>query len=67
MSEELKPCPFCGGRAYTHGRPGLLGTWNAYVECNQCTTLAQCRDSTGEIDKAEALAIERWNRRAGNV
>ena len=51
MSDELKPCPFCGGEAeYLPERLMALGA-EPPVFCNQC--------------HASALDAAAWNRRAG--
>lgn len=50
MSEEIKPCPFCGGEAELY-RGGIK-----YVLCKEC--LATSCDF-----KTEAEAIEAWNAR----
>ena len=63
MFDELKPCPFCGGKApivvkevqypdTPHAR-----TWYA-VECNAC-------DAVGDGDLSESGAVEKWNTRPG--
>lgn len=49
MSEELKPCPFCGGEAEYEG---------LYCYCLQC-------ESRMADNPDEASAIAAWNRRAG--
>ena len=63
-SEELKPCPFCGGKAELYESEAYnLKTetkeknirW--FVMCEQCTAL-----TCGALKKK---AIEAWNRRAG--
>ena len=56
---ELKPCPFCGGRAY-------IGSWDFYawfVECGKykCPVIPQTREYKRESD-----AIKAWNRRASD-
>lgn len=63
MSEELKPCPFCGGKAvieviepHKHiicKMPVYKG--GAFIECTEC----ECAIS-GET---ETEATEKWNRR----
>ena len=62
MGDELKPCPFCGGKpTFVHATSEDIG--NGYV----CRTLAviscdQCMfDMTGETDEDAAAA---WNARA---
>ena len=62
MSDELKPCPFCGGKpTFVHATSEDIG--NGYV----CRTLAviscdHCMfDMTGETDEDAAAA---WNARA---
>lgn len=50
---ELKPCPFCGGKACICG----LGKYQKEVYCENCGTVS---DIYGTSQKA----IEAWNRRA---
>lgn len=62
MTEELKKCPFCGGKA----------TLNAGSDRNY--SLVKCRDCGAESGMvkvsaeycADERAIEAWNRRANN-
>ena len=52
MSEELKPCPFCGGKAAIKRNKTVL------VDCTECTaTVFQCADDP-------TWAIKTWNRRS---
>jgi Lar family restriction alleviation protein len=50
MSEELKPCPFCGGKAQVNQ--------TYIVSCQACRTF-------GDDYLTEAAAIIAWNRRVG--
>ena len=55
MTNEIKPCPFCGDEN--------IDTWDIRQEkyfcyCENCG----CQGPTG---KTEQEAIEAWNRRAG--
>ena len=52
MSEELKPCPFCGGEA----RLIHLNDVNKYVECVDCNAESALYDR-------RIQAIEAWNNR----
>lgn len=56
MSEELKPCPFCGGDANTIGERNW---WD--VECVYCGVR-----TTNEYE-SEEKAIEAWNTRTKGV
>ena len=53
MSDQLKPCPFCGSsmcQTYLAGE-------SVYVRCNMCNS------TSGEKNSREA-AVKAWNRRA---
>lgn len=59
MSEELRPCPFCGS---DHVDLICMGTREDdphVVECDDCDATAS------GMDRAEAMA--NWNRRAGRT
>jgi len=53
---ELKPCPFCGGKAETT----RCWTGHYQVWCTQCAAVQM-----GSFYDSEAEAIEAWNKRAG--
>ncbi len=56
MDDELKPCPFCGGKVSEW--EDYDNSW--YVECNCCgVKVIQPTDTKDEVDKW-------WNRRAVN-
>ena len=64
---ELKPCPFCGGKAVVVNAP-FSGVW--YIRCKSCTAMIGRKTKTistvcGKeyFDTREAAEIA-WNRRA---
>jgi Lar family restriction alleviation protein len=52
QDEPLKPCPFCGSRAYDSGR---MMSWSIY--CNGCEAM------NGPYKTAQTAAT-RWNQRS---
>ena len=52
MCEELKPCPFCGGKAEL-----MEVNKSCWVECCSCGAMANIRT-------VSQLAINKWNKRA---
>ena len=68
MSEELKPCPFCGcgeGNLYIVA-VGQYGYDTVGIFCNGCKQLVtleenECEGNNGQTRKK---AIDAWNRRA---
>ena len=59
--EQLKPCPFCGGKAqiFTDDEMGYLGNNQYLVKCENCLC------GTGHYNNPEC-AIEAWNKRAND-
>ena len=61
MSEELKPCPFCGASARVELRQDDNYNYTVQVICNGCG----CQTSIFFGDySSRQLSIEAWNRRA---
>ena len=59
MANELKPCPFCGGKAELITRKQCLA--DAYsVRCKN----KHCRGHVFKLVRAEHKAVTEWNRRA---
>jgi hypothetical protein len=54
MSDEIKPCPFCGGEAKLIGEPKCY-----WINCQN----SDCLTSSGINQKTEEEAIQYWNRR----
>jgi len=72
MSEELKPCPFCGGEAHIHEHYTFGGYVPKEYPNNEPLGYAigcskyDCRgkrENTGFLYDTEAQAIEAWNTR----
>jgi Lar family restriction alleviation protein len=64
MTDELLPCPFCGGEPF-----GEYGT-RAEINCTKCDALVRVSlhpgmftTYDGQRRVEEAKAIETWNRR----
>lgn len=59
--EELKPCPFCGGKAVVHVSDGV------YVICTECEcrTMSLCdgRENGRYAGRSVKRVIEKWNKR----
>lgn len=58
---DLKPCPFCGGKAYLFVNDGVR------VICPKCGATTKClvdaMTSKGVSGNATKAVIEAWNRR----
>lgn len=79
MNNELKPCPFCGGKAeireYANGHKGSGEfTANYEVGCNKCkikfhfeTIFVLKNGQPKFIQNGYDKCIESWNRRTENV
>lgn len=50
MLNELKPCPFCGGKAH------LVDLGYSWTRCDEC-------EAEGPCESTAQRAIEAWNRR----
>ena len=60
MMPELKPCPFCGGKAVLYG-----DVHSAFIECDYCGVFNGKHISA--IGEAETDAIKAWNQRHNEV
>ena len=78
-TEELKPCPFCGGKARLYTTESRQSYRRAVVKCQQCRCEIRAEgggfhdfgEGKTEMEKralsneaAKANAIAAWNRRA---
>lgn len=72
QSEELKPCPLCGGKATVRARweMNVIGL-KIWCECTECfaRTVGYCSGTRNEktaienIENGKAIAIGQWNMR----
>ena len=70
---ELKPCPFCGGTKLKLAKKTTKykghEAYVASIRCNSCHarggTITNLTIPYAVKEDVEAIAIERWNRRAG--
>lgn len=60
MSDELKPCPFCGGEAHFIKVEHAVGVW--YTVC--CDDAECFGHEQSRLYTLRRLAAEAWNRRA---
>lgn len=56
MSEELKPCPFCGGKAMYHEFKGIYITFYS----------VRCKCGASRTGKTKDNTIMLWNRRVSD-
>lgn len=58
INNQLKPCPFCGGKAAIHkGYRGIL-----FIKCIKCGSLTSFDNDICNVTCNKA--IDYWNRRA---
>ena len=60
MKDKLKPCPFCGFRAFAHKMPKIDG-YRAYCGNEDCDIQPQTR-----LCYSREEAVEIWNKRVEN-
>lgn len=73
MSEELKPCPFCGGKGVIKAVNKNYGL-TIWCQCKKCCarTEGYCPNTNNEDETMESIeqcknkAVILWNRRADN-
>lgn len=69
---ELKPCPFCGGKAAmkSHTECGGFGSYSeiVYIKCLECGARGPEADSffVGSKTDLNLIATTKWNRREDN-
>lgn len=68
MTEELKNCPFCGGKAELKRSSLTCTFYDVYIDCFDCKSSSP-RFSVDEYDdktkiKAKEDAMKAWNTRA---
>jgi hypothetical protein len=65
MTQEIKPCPFCGGLVDVDMHKGrtMSGQLSAEIRCYDCEIVISEYGKTEEW--AERNTIEKWNTRKG--
>ena len=67
MSDDLKPCPFCGGKAeHSIGKTGDGKPWH-YVECVDCGATGPTPDYADHNIAVIECRAEAWNTRADRI
>ena len=66
MPNELKPCPFCGGKAKLYNQKVIGGYDYSYVICDSCGIRTLKYEVSTEYC-AKDKATEDWNRRTENA
>ena len=66
MSIELKPCPFCGGKAaiYATTTGTIPNNCKHYCYCTKCYSSGKSFEDRENDGSSVFKAIEAWNRRA---
>lgn len=72
LNENLKPCPFCGGKAYIRNITENNGKCHykiVCVECIECKSKTDKRISDGYYGKycSDEEIVELWNRRVNQI
>ena len=65
MTQEIKPCPFCGDNVDVELHSGRIasGHYSAEIRCYNCEIDLYAYGNTEE--QAELNTIEKWNTRKG--
>ncbi len=65
MNEELKPCPFCGGKAQKNSYPLDYPNWNtgARVYCLSCGAEIEVLGNINTVKEDQEKVVKLWNRR----
>lgn len=66
--EELKPCPFCGGKAKLHATTTRTypNHCKHYCYCEKCYATGQSFSDFEDDGSSVFKAVEAWNRRVSD-
>ena len=71
-NNDIKPCPFCGGKAVftsrSYGSGNYGSGWRLVIDCNNCGLTMDGPDiSWQDVDQYKLKArnfVDKWNRRS---
>lgn len=66
MQNELKPCPFCGGKPHISKHSFWNEKTKGFTDHTYGIECIECHTKGNQFYETEKEAIEAWNRRADN-
>lgn len=66
MTEELKPCPFCGNKDIIPADLAIFILRRYFMHCTKCGTSGPLSGGYEEESAGVGDALKRWNKRAND-